>query len=278
MPVGWEWDETLFRGSAPYYEAGRLPYAPGVVDALTDALALDGTGRLLDVGCGPGTATLPLAGSFEEAVGVDPDTDMLAEARRRAERAGIGNVRWVRARAEDLPAGLGTFRVAMFAQSFHWMARDRVATTIRGMLQPGGAFVQLSDVKEPVSTTDLPFPAPPYAAIAELVRDYLGPVRRAGQGVLRSGTPGDEAAVLSRAGFAAPLRLRVPAGAVLERSVDDVVATVYSLSFSAPHLFGERRERFEDDLRRLLHRAADHGRFAQRVPDSELFVWRTTDR
>lgn len=273
MPVGWEWDESLFRGSAPYYEAGRLPYAPGFVDALTDALALDGTGRLLDVGCGPGTATLPLAGSFEQAVGIDPDTDMLTEARRRAERDGIGNVK-VRARAEDLPAGLGTFRLALFAQSFHWMERDRVAATIRGMLQPGGAFVQMSDAKEPVPTSDLPFPVPPYAAIAELVSDYLGPVRRAGKGVLRHGTPGDEADVLSRAGFAAPQRLRVPAGAVLERTVDDVVATVYSLSFSAPHLFGERRGRFEDDLRGLLHRSADHGIFAERVPDTELFLWR----
>jgi SAM-dependent methyltransferase len=277
MPDGWEWDETLFQGSAPYYEKGRLPYAPGFADTLADALSLDGCGRLLDVGCGPGTATLPLAPLFEEAVGVDPDEGMLIEARRRSERDGVGNVRWVRARAEDLPAGLGTFRVALFAQSFHWMVRDQVAATIHHMLDPHGAFVHMSDIKEPLPATDLPYPAVPGTAISELVRSYLGPVRRAGQGVLEHGTPGDEGAVLTRAGFAGPQRLRVPAGAVLERTVDDIVAWVFSRSDSAPHLFGDRRGCFEEELRNLLHEASASGIFSERVPDTELFIWRMSD-
>jgi hypothetical protein len=61
---GWDtrsWDESFFAGAARYYEQGRLPYAPGLADAFARGLALDGRGRLLDVGCGPGTVTLPLA-------------------------------------------------------------------------------------------------------------------------------------------------------------------------------------------------------------------------
>ncbi|MGC4804531.1 class I SAM-dependent methyltransferase [Micromonospora sp. DT233] len=275
MPDGWEWDETLFAGSAPYYERGRLPYAAGLADALAAALGLDGTGRLLDVGCGPGVVTLPLAPLFAEAVGVDPDEGMLAEARRRSERAGVANVRWVRARAEELPAGLGVFRVAVFAQSFHWMDQERVAGTIHRMLVPGGAFVHVSDVKEPPSTGPLAHPPPPVERIRELVRHQLGPLRRAGQGVLVNGTPGGEAAVLTRAGFLGPERLRVPACRVLERSVDDVVAWVYSRSDSAPHLFGRRLAEFDSRLRRLLGEASDGGRFSEPVPDTEVFVWRT---
>ena len=72
---------------------------------------------------------------------------MLAEGARRAADAGIENIVWVRARAEDLPAGLGRFRVATFAQSFHWMDRDRVAAIVFEMLEPGGALVHISDVK-----------------------------------------------------------------------------------------------------------------------------------
>ncbi len=49
----WEWDETLFAGTASYYARGRLPYAPGLGEAFEVSLGLDGTGRLLDVGCGP---------------------------------------------------------------------------------------------------------------------------------------------------------------------------------------------------------------------------------
>src|SRR5438128_2436713 len=111
MPRGWTWDETLFRGSARFYERGRLPYPAGLAGVLATALDLDGRGRLLDAGCGPGTVALRLAHLFEEVVGLDPDADMLAEAKRRAAELGIGNARWVCQRAEALPAGLGSFWV-----------------------------------------------------------------------------------------------------------------------------------------------------------------------
>ncbi|MFG1849101.1 class I SAM-dependent methyltransferase [Micromonospora carbonacea] len=275
MTDGWTWDESLFAGASAHYERGRLPYAAGFVAALADELGLDGSGRLLDVGCGPGTVTVPLAGWFAEAVGVDPDAGMLARARLRAARDGVGNIRWVRARAEDLPAGLGVFRVVVFAQSFHWTAQDAVAATVRGMLPPGGAFVHVGEVTESSSTQGLPHPTPPYAAVAELVRRWLGPVRRAGRGFLPDGTPGGEERVLAGAGFVDPTRLRVPSGVVARRSVDDVVAWVHSRSDGAPHLFGTRLAEFDAELRALLLASSPGGWFAERVPDTEVRIWRT---
>ncbi len=275
MPEGWQWDETLYLESAPYYVRGRLPYAPGLAERLRVVLALDGQSRLLDVGCGPGVLALTLAYLFTEVIGVDPDVGMLAEAERRAEEAGVGNARWVRKRAEELPADPGSFRVATFGQSFHWMDRDRVAAIVFALLERGGAFVHVSDIKEARAVSgDLPYPTPPHDEIQELVRRYLGPVRRAGQGVLPHGTPDGEAVVLGRAGFAGPERLLVPAGEVLARSADDVVAGVFSRSDSAPHLFGERADEFERELRGLLHDASPADRFAEAAPDTEVFVWR----
>ena len=277
-PEGWQWDETLYRGSAPYYVRGRLPYAPGLADALRRILALDGQGRLLDVGCGPGIVTLPLAQLFTEVVGLDPDPGMLAEGARRAAEAGVENIVWVRARAEDLPVGLGTFRVATFAQSFHWMDRDRVAAVILEMLEPGGALVHISDFKgdgpRDRSHDELPHPSPPYQAMRELSRRYLGPVPRAGQGFLRYGSPDGEAIVMRNAGLPDHERVQVPAGGAQVRDVDDVVAWVYSLSGSAPHLFGDRLEQFESDLRHLLLGVAPLGLFAEQPPDTEIFIWR----
>ncbi|MFD6194981.1 class I SAM-dependent methyltransferase [Streptomyces sp. NPDC060275] len=275
MAADWEWDDTLFSGTATYYRRGRLPYAPGLMDVLAEVLKLDGRGRLIDVGCGPGILALTLAHLFSEIVGLDPDSGMIAEATHEATERGVtGKAQWVQARAEDLPAGLGTFTVAIFAQSFHWMDRDLVAATTRNMLQPGGALVHISDLKaEPRTVDALPYPAVPYAAIEELVRHYLGPVRRAGRGVLPQGTPGGEAAVLARAGFAGPQRHVVPGGQALERTGDDVVAGVFSMSFSAPHLFGTRRDEFGADLRRLLREVSPADRFSERQPSTEVFIW-----
>jgi cyclopropane fatty-acyl-phospholipid synthase-like methyltransferase len=79
----------LYAGSARFYAVGRVGYPAEIADVLADALQLDGSGRLLDVGCGPGSLTLLLAPHFAEAIGLDADADMLAEAARLAARTGV---------------------------------------------------------------------------------------------------------------------------------------------------------------------------------------------
>jgi SAM-dependent methyltransferase len=261
--VSWEWDETLYAGSASYYARGRLPYPPELRDALGDALRLDGTGRLLDVGCGPGSLTLLLAPLFAEAVGIDADAGMVAEATADA----YANTRFLQLRAEDLPAGLGTFRVATVAQSFHWLDRPRVAAAVFELLELGGAFVHVG------ATTHQGEGDVPRDEITALVQGYLGPVRRAGQGELPDGTRSDEDAAIAAAGFTGPVRIEVPGGQVYVRTEDDVVASVFSLSSAAPHLFGERLAEFEAELRRLLRRASPGGRFSERAGEIGLKVW-----
>jgi SAM-dependent methyltransferase len=275
MPDGWQWDLTLFRGSAAYYDQGRLPYAPEFAERIAETLGLDGHGRLLDVGCGPGTVTLPLARYYAAVVGVDPDPDMLTQARRHAEQLGVDNVTWLQARAEDVSMRLGTFRTVTFAQSFHWTDRDRVASAVLHILEPGGSFVHISDRKgPPAQPAPLPHSAPPVKPIRALVTEYLGEGRHAGMGVLLKGTPDREDAVLSRAGFVDFQRIIVPAGDVVRRTADDIVAWVFSRSDSAPHLFGERLEEFERDLRKVLHSTAPDDVFAEQLPDTEVMLWR----
>src|SRR3712207_3504277 len=122
------YDPTRYAGSAPHYRRGRPPYSPQLEATLVRELGLDGRGRLLDVGCGPGILTVRLAGLFEEAIGLDPDAAMLAEGRAAAEAARTTKIRWVQARAEDLPdAAPGRYRLVTFGQSFHWTDERRVA-------------------------------------------------------------------------------------------------------------------------------------------------------
>jgi ubiquinone/menaquinone biosynthesis C-methylase UbiE len=276
----WSWDESLFAGAARYYEQGRLPYAPGLAGALAGSLALDGSGRLLDVGCGPGVVTLRLASRFQAVVGLDPDADMLAQASRAAAGRGVVNATWVHQRAEALPAGLGSFRLVTFAASFHWMDRPRVARAVAAMLDPGGAVVQvdapgyrIDELAAEVRCGSLPFPLPPDQALDQLRSRYLGSDRRAGQSI-RNTSPSGEDAVFQAAAFLPAETVIVPDQRVIELTADDIVARVFSLSSTAPHLFGDRLADFETDLREILARASVTGRFSVRLPDNILRIWR----
>lgn len=276
----WEWDQSLFAGAAEYYEQGRLPYAPGLADAIARSLALDGQGRLLDVGCGPGVVALRLAPLFEAVVGLDPDPEMLDHASRAAARLGIGNASWVCQRAEALPAGLGSFRAVTFAASFHWMDRPAVASAVATMLDSGGAVVQVDapgyrpeELAAEARQGSLPFPPPPDEALDRLRRDYLGPDRRAGQGI-RNTSPAGEDQVFQQAGFLPAEIVAVPDRRAVERTADDVVALVFSNSSTAPHLLGGRRGDYERDMRQILAHASPSGRFSVRLPDNILRIWR----
>ncbi|GEM_PF-253061 len=271
----WRWDPSLYAGSARFYPIGRVEYPQDMVLALVDALSLDGCGTLIDVGCGPGSLTLPLAPHVDHAIGIDADADMLAEGARLAQERGIANVSWRQMFAEDLPADLSPVSVVTFAQSFHWFDRPRVAAAVRGLLQARGAAVHVhaSTTQGIDGETELSRPRPPWERVGELVRRYLGPQRRAGQGVLVAGDHVEEATIYRAAGFSGPQRIEI-SGRVVERTVDEVVASVFSVSGSAPHLFGNHLDRFEAELRALLAPVAADGRFCEQMPAIIVDIWR----
>lgn len=271
----WSWDPSLYAGSAAHYDAGRVTYPAALVDVVVRALRLDGSGRLLDVGCGPGSLTLLFAPHFELAIGLDPDADMLSEAARLAEQKQVTHVAWRQLRGEDLPANLPPARLVTFAQSLHWMDRHQVASAARALLAPGGALAHVHATTHQGIDADalLPHPRPPRAAITELVKHYLGPQTRAGQGVLPARTPGGEDEVYRAVGFTSRQRMEV-AGRAVERTADQVVSSIYSLSSAAPHLFGERLKDFDSDLRRLLAGVSAEGLFSEQMGDITVDIWR----
>jgi ubiquinone/menaquinone biosynthesis C-methylase UbiE len=133
------YDPTIYRGSAPHYAVGRPPYSLELERTLAETLDLDGRGRLLDAGCGPGILALRLAHLFEQVVGLDPDPDMLAEAARQTAERKMVNAAWVQARAEELPeAAPGPYRLVTLGQSLHWTDEHRVAEVVYDLLEPGG--------------------------------------------------------------------------------------------------------------------------------------------
>jgi SAM-dependent methyltransferase len=268
------YDPTIYLGAAAHYRFGRPPYSPELEGFLTREFGLDGTSRLLDGGCGPGILTVRLAPLFADAIGLDPDADMLAEGRREADARGLTNIQWVQALAEDLPAAApGPYRMVTFGQSFQWTDEQLVAETVYDLLEPGGALVI---VVHTVQGRPVPPPAGvpiPQDDLAELVVKYLGSLNRAGRGrrEVRAHRFED---VLVKSRFGMPESVFLPGIPDLLRDTESVLSGFFSVSFSAPHLYGDRVDEFAAEVRALLHERSPEGLFWDWPGDTEVILAR----
>ncbi len=265
------YDPTLFEGAAVHYRSGRPPYSPQLEAVLTEELGLDGTGRLLDGGCGPGILTVRLADLFGDAIGLDPDAAMLAEGRRAAEERGITNIRWVQALAEELPAAApGPYRLITFGQSFHWTDETRVAEVLYDMLEPAGALALIVHTVEGRPKPPSPgLPPIPHAEIEQLVEKHLRRPRRA----LPKRTHRFED-VLVRSRFGQPRQTFVPGIPDLLRDSESVLAGYFSMSSSTPPRFGDRLDDFAREVRELLATRSPEGVFWDWPGDTEVVLTR----
>lgn len=125
--------------TASFYARYRRAYPPELISRL-QKFSRGGRGRLLDLGCGTGQLLLQLAGFFERAVGIDPEADMLREARRVAGERHLANTEWMIGGSSDLrtlePA-LGRFDLVTIGTAFHFMDPPVVLSELRQIAAGG---------------------------------------------------------------------------------------------------------------------------------------------
>lgn len=259
-------DPSLFKGTAWYYSRYRVPYPPELIDGLASAFDLEGRGRLLDLGCGPGTLALRLNDVFEDVVGVDPDPEMIEEARRLAETAGATNVVWRTERAEDVSSELGTFRLVTMGASFHWMEQGRVLRLCRGLLEDGGGIALVG-----VKSQFWEGPESWHQEVTRILKRWLGEERRAGSGTFSHPAKEFEE-YLRDSDFVPRERLRYRFGHVW--TVDSIVGLIFSTSGGARHLFAGRSDDFEREVRSALLSLNPDGTFEQELEAESIFAWK----
>src|SRR5579862_1299831 len=158
-----------FAGTAGYYARFRLPYPrPMIEHLLAQRRGAARQESLLDLACGPGRLTLPLAPSFADVIAIDLEPEMIEEASQEGLRRGVTNVDWRVGKAEELAIPGASLGMITIGEAFHRVDQKRVLENGRRWLRPGGTFVILGGT----STSD---PAAPWQRIVtDVVRKWTG--------------------------------------------------------------------------------------------------------
>ena len=121
----------------------------------------NGALNLLDIGCGNGALLDALSGRVNYGAGVDESEAMLAKARLRM--AAKSHIELARITSPSLPFEDGKFDLAISLMSFRYLDWDPILKEIRRVVKPGGKFLVVDMVTDPVRTGEYP----------QLVKDKL---------------------------------------------------------------------------------------------------------
>jgi SAM-dependent methyltransferase len=114
-----------------------------LVDLLHSDTAYPGGSSVLEVGCGVGAQTVTLAGRSPDArfTSLDVSADSIAEAKRRADRAGLTNVEFRQADIFTLPFSAESFDHVFVCFVLEHLSQPVEALVIlNGLLRPGGSI------------------------------------------------------------------------------------------------------------------------------------------
>ena len=133
---------TTFDEDAERYDRARPGYPSTLFD---DLMALTGLGegsRVLEIGCGTGQATTPLAERGCEIVAIEPGPELAAVARRNL--AHFPAVQVVTAAFEAWPLPPEPFDLVMSATAFHWIDPSVRVAKSADALRPGGSLATIA--------------------------------------------------------------------------------------------------------------------------------------
>lgn len=138
-----------FDAIADDYDRYRETYPADFITDVLSTIPKSAPGRLCEIGCGSGQATIRLADIGFEITCIEPGGRLLDIARKRLER--YSNVSFVESPFESADLRLSEFDVVFAAQSLHWVPPQFRFARSAEILKPSGYILAVWRWNHPLS-------------------------------------------------------------------------------------------------------------------------------
>jgi ubiquinone/menaquinone biosynthesis C-methylase UbiE len=251
QPVPYE--PRRFQSAVPYYARYRLGYPERLIARVVALLGLKDGDAVLDLGCGPGSLSVPFARAGMAVTAADPEPEMLAAAEEGAAAARVTLKLW-RGGSYDLTPQMGSFRLVTIGRAFHWMDRLATLAMLDRIVAPGGAVTFFHDAHPVLAENE-------WFKLLCKVGDRYG--RSAQPHIAERKALGHrryepflyQSAFTELDGLSVTIRKSI--------SEDEIVGRAFSQSTTSPEKLGEKADTFEAELRERLRELSPSGQFTE---------------
>jgi SAM-dependent methyltransferase len=258
------YDPTRFTSAIPHYINGRPAYSGRLIAKLAGEMGLDARSRVLDLGCGPGSLTLPLSRYAGTMIGMDADPAMIAVAAKGAEIAGLP-IEWRVGSSFDLADDLAPLNLVTIARAFHWMDREATLKRLDELIAPDGAVALVNTELHPCGPTQWHKPFEELRNAHGRFDDFYR--------WRKSGAWEEHPSVLLRSAFREVERISVFEARTA--NIEEIVARALSFSANSPAALGAAgHAAYEAEVRERMLAIAPDNKFPEIVESIAIIARR----
>jgi len=183
--------DSWYSNVAEAYDRTRPRYSDQLIAKVKDLVDLQPDKKILEIGCGPGIASLEFAKLGVQVIGLEPSLSACEIARRKC--ANYANVEFINSTFEDCTLTEKQFDAVIATTSFHWVTPEIRTKKSASILKNNGYLILLWNTPPELNAEARKSLTPAYQAhtleliSTESILDHRQNLAKFGQEIVDSG-------------------------------------------------------------------------------------------